>query len=62
LEDKVKEADTKMAQLQAHIDTLEARPATRVEVPVVPSEVTDALAEVAARAESLADQIEASAV
>ena len=60
--DKVKEANTKMAQLQAQIDTLEARPATRVEVPVVPSEVSDALAEVAARAESLADQIESGAV
>lgn len=58
LEDQVKAAETRMAQLQAQIDTLEARPATRVEVPVVPSEVTDALAEVAARAESLADQID----
>jgi cell division protein ZapA len=61
LEEKVKDSDGKMAQLQAQIDMLEARPATRVEVPVVPTEVTDALAEVAARAESLADQIESGA-
>jgi cell division protein ZapA len=30
----------------------------RVEVPVVPAEVTETLAELAARAEALADQIE----
>ena len=58
LEDKVKQADTRMAQLQAQIDTLEASPADRVEVPVVPTEVTEAMAEVAARAEALADQLE----
>lgn len=58
LEDKVKQADTRMAQLLAQIDTLEARPADRVEVPVVPTEVTEAMAEVAARAEALADQLE----
>ena len=58
LEDKVKQADTRIAQLQAQIDTLEARPADRVEVPVVPTEVTEAMAEVAARAEALADQLE----
>ena len=37
---------------------LEARPAARVEVPVVPAAVTDTLAEIAARAEALADQID----
>lgn len=58
LENKVKQADTRIAQLQAQIDTLEARPADRVEVPVVPTEVTEAMAEVAARAEALADQLE----
>jgi cell division protein ZapA len=58
LEDKIKQADTRIAQLQAQIDTLEARPADRVEVPVVPTEVTEAMAEVAARAEALADQLE----
>jgi cell division protein ZapA len=58
LKDKVKQADTRIAQLQAQIDTLEARPADRVEVPVVPTEVTEAMAEVAARAEALADQLE----
>ena len=62
LEDKVKESASVLAQLQTKLDILEARPAARIEVPVVPAEVTDALAEVAARAESLADQIENGAV
>ena len=58
LEDQVKESDGKMAQLQARIDMLESRPADRVEVPVIPSEITDTLAELAARAEAMADQVE----
>jgi cell division protein ZapA len=37
---------------------LESRAAARIEVPVVPAEVTDTLAELAAQAEALADQIE----
>lgn len=62
LEEKVREAETRMAGLQAQIDTLESRPAPaaeRIEVPVVPAEVTDTLAEIAARAEALADSLEA---
>lgn len=59
LEDKVKDAESQMAELRAQIDTLQSRPAERVEVPVVPMEVTDTLAEIAARAEALAEQVEA---
>ena len=58
LEDKVRKADTKMAQLQAEIDTLESRGATKVEVPTVPTDVVESLAELAAQAEALADQVE----
>ena len=58
LEEKARDADGKMAQLQAQIDILESRPAARVEVPVIPSEVTETLAEPAARAEAIADQVE----
>lgn len=61
LEDKVKEADGKMAQLQAQIDTLESRGATQVEVPTIPAQVTEALAELAAQAEAVAAQVEAKA-
>ncbi|UWQ97755.1 cell division protein ZapA [Rhodobacteraceae bacterium S2214] len=60
LEEKVKEAETRMAQLQARIDTLEGRPTQteRVEVPVIPAEVSDAMAQIAARAEALAAEVE----
>jgi len=61
LEDKVREADARAVEMQSRIDTLESRadPAPeRVEVPVVPTEVTDTLAEIAARAEALADEVE----
>ncbi len=58
LEEKLKEAETRMAGLQAQIDQLQSRQPEKVEVPVVPSEITDTLAEIAARAEALADQVE----
>ncbi len=61
LEDKIKEADARVAQLQAQVAIMENRPAERIEVPVVPAGVTDTLAEIAARAEALADQIEGEA-
>lgn len=56
LEDKVKTADAKMAQLQAQIDTLEAR---GVAPAAVPTDVMENLAELAAQAEALAAQVEA---
>lgn len=61
LEEKVRAADDKLATLQARLDVLEGQPAPapeRVEVPVIPAEVTDTLAELAARAEALADSLE----
>lgn len=64
LQDRVREADAEAAKLRAEIEMLETRPMPapeRVEVPVVPSEVTETLAEIAARAEALADQLDAKA-
>lgn len=61
LEERLHESETRMAQLQARIDQLEDQPAREVEVPVVPQEVNDTLAELAARAEALAEQVEARA-
>ena len=64
LEDRVREADAEAAKLRAQIEALEQRPTPapeRIEVPVVPAEVTETLAEIAARAEALADQVEAKA-
>lgn len=64
LEDKVRVAEAKAAQVQAQLDEIEARPAPepqRVEVAVIPPSVTDTLQELAARAESLAEAVEAKA-
>ncbi|MCK0094740.1 cell division protein ZapA [Yoonia sp. F2084L] len=62
LEDKVRELEAEAAKVRAQVETLQMQPApdpVRVEVPVVPAEVTDTLAEIAARAEALADQVDA---
>ncbi len=62
LEDRVRELEADAASLRAQMENMQSQPApepVRVEVPVVPAAVTDALAEIAARAEALADQIEA---
>ena len=62
LEDKLSAAQAEAASLRAQIENYQSQPkpaAERVEVPVVPAAVTDALAEIAARAEALADQVEA---
>jgi cell division protein ZapA len=60
LEDKVRAAETETAEARARLEALESNPpeAQRVEVPVVPAEVTDTLAELAARAEALAEELE----
>jgi len=62
LEDQVRVAADTVAKLEARIEELQNRPAPEpqtVQVPVVPEGVTDALAELAARAEAAADSIEA---
>lgn len=64
LEDKVRTLEAEATKARAQIDTFQGQAApapVRVEVPVIPAEVTDTLAEIAARAEALADQIEAKA-
>lgn len=58
LEDKVREAEGKLAQLQAELDSQGAATPERVEVPVVPAENIERLSEIAAQAESLADEVE----
>ncbi|MBI6628996.1 cell division protein ZapA [Pontibaca salina] len=60
-EARIKEVEAQLAQREAELHRLRSAPApepTRVEVPVVPSEVTDTLAELAARAEALAASVE----
>lgn len=61
LADRTASVEDELRQAQARIAALEGRPAgevQRVEVPVVPASVTDSLAELAARAEALAAQVE----
>lgn len=61
LDDRVKEANAQIAALKAEVEQLKNRPAPapeRVEVPVIPPQVTETLAELAARAEALAQSAE----
>lgn len=61
VQDKLREAEDKMAEKEAELGQLRNAPQPepeRVEVAVIPDQVTESLAEIAARAESLADQIE----
>ena len=64
MEDRVREAEGKSAELQSQLDAIAAQGAPepeRIEVPVIPHTVTDAMAELAARAEALAADVEAKA-
>lgn len=56
VEDELRLMKTKIAELQATAAI--QVPPERIEVPVIPKDVTDSLAELAARAEALASQIE----
>ncbi|SLN16472.1 cell division protein ZapA [Roseisalinus antarcticus] len=61
LEDSLSAAEGLAGELKSRLDQLLEQPKTspeRVEVPVVPVEVTETLAELAARTEALADEIE----
>lgn len=63
-DDKLKAAEAQIASLRDEISRLHARPdpePRKIEVPVIPADVTDALTELAARAESVADDLEARA-
>ncbi|MEP2262649.1 MAG: cell division protein ZapA, partial [Paracoccaceae bacterium] len=56
-----KQLEDKLAQQEAWIEELQNRPAPeaeKVEVAVIPNEVSETLAELAARAEALADAAE----
>ena len=62
VQDRLRELEGLMAEKEAELDQLRNAPLPapeRIEVPVVPDRVTDALAEIAARTESLADAFEA---
>ena len=61
LEDRVREADEQIAALEAEVQRLRDRPAPapeRIEVPVIPPQMRETLAELAARAEAMAQRAE----
>jgi cell division protein ZapA len=61
LADKAAAVEDEMRQLKLRLTELESRPTPereKIEVPTVPASVMDTLAEIAARAEAMADQIE----
>ena len=61
LEEKLREAEGKLGSQEALLEEMRNAPAPepeRVEVAVIPPIVTDTLAELAARAEALADKVE----
>ena len=61
MEDKVSSVEEQLSAVQAELIALQNKPALapeRIEVPVVPPQVTDTLAEIAARTESIAAAIE----
>ncbi|MGB8621488.1 MAG: cell division protein ZapA [Paracoccaceae bacterium] len=61
LEEKLRDAEEGLGQKESELEDLKAKPAPepdRVEVPVIPETVTESLAEIAARAEALADELE----
>lgn len=61
VEDRALAAEAEVANLREEIQRLMSRPSPaprQVEVPVVPQDLTDALTELAARAEALAEEIE----
>jgi len=62
LEDKVREAEGRLAQVQAQLDSAPTKTSVeRVEVPVIPGEVLASMEAIAKRTEGLADEIEAKA-
>lgn len=61
LEERLRGVEAKLGEAEARISALRDMPAPppeRVEVPVIPAIVTDSLAELAARAEALAERVE----
>ena len=62
LEERLREAQEATARRDEMLQEIQSKPAPeaeRIEVPVIPEEVTETLAELAARAEALAGDIEA---
>ena len=59
LEEEVKASEERISQLERQVDGLRSAPPEMTEVAVIPQSVTDSLAEIAARTETLAEKLEA---
>lgn len=59
LEEDLRASEDRLDTMRRELEALKAAPAQTVEVAVIPSSVTDTLAELAARSEALADALEA---
>lgn len=57
LEEELRAAEDRIETLQRENEALKESPAEKVEVAVIPPSVTDSFAEIAARAESLAESL-----
>jgi cell division protein ZapA len=57
-EDRARQAEEELEQARAEIERLRAQGPTRVPVAVIPQDAVDSMANLAARAEALADQID----
>ena len=61
MEEQLRAAEAKMAAMEGELEALRNAPAPapeKIEVPVIPEIVTDSFAELAARAEALAAEVE----
>jgi len=61
IEDNIKQVESKLAERDAELEglrTMAAPEPERIEVPVIPEDITDVLAEMAARAEAIAADLE----
>lgn len=61
LEEELRNAEEALEVQRRELTELRQTPAERIEVAVIPQTVTDSLAELAARAESIADSLETTA-
>jgi len=61
IEEELRAAEARIEAMTRELTTLKAAPPEQVEVAVIPPQVTDSMAELAARAEAIADSLDAKA-
>lgn len=61
LEEELRTMETRLEEQSKELAGVKSAPPEKVEVAVIPPQITDSMAEIAARAEALADSLEAKA-